>query len=134
MDKILCLVAGSAAGGVARWFLSDRVITHSKDLPWGTFVVNLSGCLLLGILHGLGDTAWPLGPRARMLLMVGFCGAFTTFSSWMLESSVLMEKGASRAALAYVILSVVLGFALLRAGALASKAVAASASEVLRAE
>lgn len=134
VDKMLCIVAGSAAGGVARWFLSDRLMTSSKELPWGTLVVNLSGCLLLGILHGMGDALWPLGPRARMLLMVGFCGAFTTFSTWMLESSILMEKGASRAALAYIIISVALGFALLRVGALASKAASAPARAALRAE
>ncbi len=134
VDKMLCLVAGSAAGGVTRWFLSDRIMTTSKELPWGTLIVNLSGCLMLGILHGMGDTAWPLSPRARMLLMVGFCGAFTTFSTWMLESSILMEKGASRAALAYIILSVALGFALLKAGMLASKAALAPARAIIGTE
>lgn len=121
LDKMLCLVAGSAVGGVARWFLIDFAARNSKDLPWGTLIVNLSGCLLLGVLHGMGDTSWPLGPRTKMLLMVGFCGAFTTFSTWMLESSILMEKGASRAALAYIVLSVALGFALLRVGAAAAR-------------
>lgn len=135
LDKMLCLVAGSAVGGVTRWFLSDyAAASDSKNLPWGTLIVNLSGCLLLGLLHGLGETPWPLGPRARMLLMVGFCGAFTTFSTWMLESSILMEKGASRAALSYIILSVVFGFALLRVGALASKAASISARAAVRAE
>jgi len=133
VDKMLCLVAGSAVGGVARWFLSDRVITTSRELPWGTLIVNLSGCLLLGVLHGM-ENASPLSPRARMLLMVGFCGAFTTFSTWMLESSILMEKGASRTALAYMVLSVTLGFALLRLGAIASKAVSAPTSATIRAE
>lgn len=126
LDKILCLVAGSAVGGMARWFLTDYAASSSKDLPWGTLIVNLSGCLLLGLLHGMGDTPWPLGPRARMLLMVGFCGAFTTFSTWMLESSILMEKGASRAAFAYIVLSVVLGFSLLKIGAGTSRTAFAS--------
>jgi len=117
MDRMLCLAAGSVAGGFARWLLSDFMIAPGSKLPWGTLVVNLSGCLLMGILHGLGENSSIMSVRGRMLLLVGFCGAFTTFSTWMLESSVLMDKGASRTALAYILVSVILGFAFLRAGA-----------------
>ena len=120
MNAMICLAAGSLVGGFARWLLSDAV---SRGLgvrfPFGTLAVNLSGCFLIGALHGLGEAR--LGAQGRLLLMTGFCGAFTTFSAWILESSTLIDRGEWRGALGYVLASVVLGLALFRAGAAATR-------------
>lgn len=122
MEKMLCLAAGSLVGGFARWLASD--FAGGSRFPFGTLLVNLSGCLLIGVLHGLGDAR--LSGNGRMLLMIGFCGAFTTFSTWMLEASSMLDRADSRGALAYVMASVVLGFVLLRAGSFAARALAGS--------
>lgn len=110
---------GSLIGGFARWFLTDAIQASSASrFPFGTLGVNLLGCLLIGVLHGVGESR--LGPHGRLLLMTGFCGAFTTFSTWMLESSVMLDRGDWRGVLAYMTLSVVLGFVLFRLGSMAA--------------
>ncbi|HRY29999.1 MAG TPA: CrcB family protein, partial [Elusimicrobiota bacterium] len=88
MEKWIYLAVGSVAGGFARYLLSGAV--HSKwgsGFPYGTLAVNLCGCFLIGLLNGLAEEKFLLNPHARLLLMTGFCGAFTTFSTIMLESS-----------------------------------------------
>lgn len=119
MEKILGLAAGSVAGGVARWLVADW-LRHPR-FPYGTLAVNLSGCLLVGLLHGLGESR--LSPGARLLLVTGFCGAFTTFSAWILESSSLLDRGDWRSAAVNIAGSVVLGLALFRAGQAAGRLV-----------
>ena len=117
MDKILSLAVGSMAGGMARWFLSEAVARAvGRSFPYGTLTVNLAGCFILGLLYSLGESRLPLSPAARMLLMVGFCGSFTTFSTFMLESSAMADKGNLSGALGYIVVSVLLGFGLFRAG------------------
>ena len=120
MDKIFCLGIGSLVGGFSRWLMADALQSSSgSSFPFGTLAVNLSGCLLIGALHGLGESR--LGPHGRVLLMTGFCGAFTTFSTWMLESSVMLDRGDWRGVFLYMALSVALGFALFRLGAMAAQ-------------
>lgn len=121
MDKVLCLAAGSLAGGFARWLIADAFQKQAGGFPLGTLLVNLSGCLIIGILHGLGETRLPLSPHGRMLLMVGFCGAFTTFSALILESSVMIDKGNTSGAAAYVAASVLIGLLFFRSGAAAAR-------------
>lgn len=120
MDKALCLAVGSLAGGFARWAMSEAIAQRTGGrFPFGTLAVNLLGCLLIGVFHGLGESR--LGAQGRMLLMVGLCGAFTTFSTAILEGSTLVDRGDWRSALTYLAASVVLGFALFRAGAAATR-------------
>lgn len=120
MDKVLCLGVGSLVGGFARWFMADAFQSASgSGFPFGTLAVNLSGCLFIGVLHGFGESR--LGPHGRLLLMTGFCGAFTTFSTWMLESSVMLDRGDWRGVFLYMTLSVALGLALFRLGATAAQ-------------
>lgn len=130
MNMAICLAAGSLVGGFARWLLAGAVHgAVGSRFPFGTLAVNLSGCLLIGALHGLGEVR--LGAQGRMLLMVGFCGAFTTFSAWMLESSAMLDRGDWKGASAYLVLSVILGFALFRLGAAAGRIVSAPAIQVM---
>jgi CrcB protein len=111
------LAAGSVAGGLCRYGLFSTV--HGRlgfHFPFGNFAVNLSGCLLIGILNALADAKAWVGPHERLLLMTGFCGAYTTFSSLIMETSDLMRRGNLGLAAANVLGSVVLGFAFFRLG------------------
>lgn len=115
--KILHLVLGSMAGGLARYFLANAVYrTAGAGFPYGTLAVNLAGCFILGALAGLAEDKLLLGADARLLLMIGFCGAFTTFSTFIFETDNLLREGEWLAAFLNVTVSVVLGFALFRGG------------------
>lgn len=117
MDKWAGLVAGSVAGGVARYVLAGIVYQAlGTRFPYGTLIVNLVGCFLIGVLNSLAEVKFLLGPNARVLLMIGFCGAFTTLSTLMLETSNLMKDGETARALANVAATIILGFLLFRVG------------------
>ena len=99
------LVGGT--GSVLR-FLVDRTVARrlSRPFPFGTLVVNISGATLLGFLGGLA-----LNKEAALLAGTAFVGAYTTFSTWMLETQRLGEERQAWAALANIVVSVVLGVA-----------------------
>jgi len=109
----LILVAlGGAAGAVTRYVVDGFVAERAAGaFPWGTFVINLSGSLLLGLLFALTIERGVLPPSIRAPLMIGFLGAYTTFSTLMVESWRLWEGGALGLALANAFGSVVLGLA-----------------------
>ncbi len=112
------LAAGGLAGTFARYGLSHLLRQRFGDaFPMGTLVVNLSGCLLIGFFAALAEQKSILGPNARMLLMVGFCGAYTTFSTFIFESAMLARNGHALTACANVLVSVGLGFACFQLGA-----------------
>lgn len=136
MDRVLALGIGSLVGGFARWIIGESVMQRigQPSLPYGTLAVNLIGCLLIGLLYGASDGPWPLSARGRMLLMTGFCGAFTTFSALVLETSMMIDKGNSRGALAYVLASVLLGLFVFRGGAAVARVAAANARLEARSE
>ncbi|MDD5560945.1 MAG: fluoride efflux transporter CrcB [Candidatus Omnitrophica bacterium] len=118
MIKLVNLIIGGAAGTVARYFLSGAVYrVMGSGFPYGTLVVNISGCFILGILASLSDKKFMLGPDARLLLMIGFCGAFTTFSTWLFETDSLVRNGQVMIAFINIFASIVFGFILFRAGA-----------------
>jgi CrcB protein len=92
-------VAAGAAGAPARYLL-DRAVAERVEgaFPWGTFVINITGSFLLGFLTGLGlNHAFPKVPR--VVLGTGFCGAYTTFSTFTFETVRLLEEGAVAEAL-----------------------------------
>lgn len=111
------LLAGGTAGVFARYFVSLAVFGLLGGwLPWGTLAVNLTGCLLIGFFDAAAAKRGFGGPHGRMLLMTGFCGAYTTFSSLILEFDSLLRTAPLRGA-GYVLISVAAGLALFRAGA-----------------
>jgi CrcB protein len=119
MIKFLNLIIGGAAGTVARYLLAGFVYRIAGTaFPYGTLIVNISGCFILGILASLADKKFALGPDARVLLMIGFCGAFTTFSTLIFESDNLLRNGQAIRAFTNVFVSVILGFVLFRVGSL----------------
>lgn len=99
----VALIGG--VGAVTR-FLVDRAVSKSSSFPYGTFVVNLSGAWLLGFFGGLA-----LSPSVALLAGTAFVGAYTTFSTWMLETQRLGEERQVWFALANIVASVVLGLA-----------------------
>ncbi len=112
---ILFIGAGSFLGGVARYLLSQAVQSSANSsFPWGTMVVNVAGCLLIGILYGLFERNHVGNEALRMFLTVGFCGGFTTFSTFVHENYALLGDGNFLHAVLYPVLSFALG--LLAAG------------------
>ena len=105
------LIAGGA-GAVLR-FLVDQTVGRrvARPFPFGTLTVNISGAALLGVINGLA-----LGRDAALLADTAFVGAYTTFSTWMLESQRLGEERQLRPALANIIVSVALGLAAAQLG------------------
>ncbi|MER6300223.1 fluoride efflux transporter CrcB [Kitasatospora sp. NPDC001539] len=113
----LLVVAGAAVGAPLR-YLTDRAVQsrHDSVFPWGTFTVNVSGCLVLGLLTG-AVAAGAASEQVRLLVGTGFCGALTTYSTFSYETLRLAESGAVRYAAANVAGSLAAGLAAVYAGA-----------------
>ena len=105
MIRNLLLVAiGGAIGSVFRYLLSGI----NTSFPWGTFAVNILGSLLIGLLVGLISKG-VLSPEMKLLMVTGFCGGFTTFSTFANESFGMMKAGDVLQMALYVGVSVVIG-------------------------
>ena len=86
MLKLFCIAAGGALGAVARYGLSPWVQSiTSATFPWGTLCVNTVGSLLIGVFLGISELT-PVSPAIRLLFAIGFLGAFTTFSTYSMET------------------------------------------------
>ena len=108
---------GGFAGAIARYVVDGAVADRTGGgLPWGTLVVNLSGSFLLGFLFAMTTERAILPADVRGPVMIGFIGAYTTFSTFMLESWRLVETGAWPAALANLGGSLALGLVAVVAG------------------
>jgi fluoride exporter len=104
----LCVALGSALGGSARYAISSVVASWiDATFPWGTLFVNISGCFIIGVFSTLiGPNGTFLVPaNARLFLMVGICGGYTTFSSFSLEALNLARNGEWLGAGGYVMAS-----------------------------
>ncbi len=109
MSMILSVAAGGAAGAVARYGVM-RAATHwfGVGFPYGTFLVNFIGSLLMGLAVGLFAKHLPVSEEMRALVAVGFLGSFTTFSTFSLDVVTLFQRGENMAVMGYIFLSVVL--------------------------
>ena len=91
---LLFLAVGGAFGAVSRYLVQGWVQDLADGrFPWGTFAVNISGSFVLGLVFALTMDRAILSPEIRIPLMIGFIGSYTTFSTLMLESWVLVEEG-----------------------------------------
>jgi CrcB protein len=105
----LAFLAGGAAGAPSRYLLDGYVQSNTKGAyPWGTFTINAAGSLVLGVLTGLA-LRHGLSPTTKIVLGTGFCGAFTTFSTFTFETVRLAEEGATNEALRNIAANVVVG-------------------------
>jgi CrcB protein len=118
MRALLLVAIGGALGSMARYKLSGWVLHHATNwrFPISTFLVNVSGCLIAGVLAGMSAKHNVFSPDARLLLFTGLLGGFTTFSAFGLEAVLLMKRGEWTVALGNVGLSVAVGLLALWAG------------------
>lgn len=116
MKLFIWVALGSGLGGVLRYAVSTLFLDKTKtEFPTGTFIVNLAGCLLIGILFGLFQKSKPdLG--WQLFLTTGLLGGFTTFSAFSLESIQLWQTGHFKMVITYVVLSVIGGLLLTALG------------------
>jgi CrcB protein len=114
----LLVIAGAVVGAPLR-YVTDRIIQarHDTVFPWGTFTVNVVGCLVLGLLTGAGS------PQLQLLLGTGFCGALTTYSTFSYETLRLAEQGARFYAVVNVVASLVAGLGAAFVGAAVAQAI-----------
>ena len=123
--NVLAVFLGSGLGGVCR-YLAGKAIQANAGFtlfPWGTFAVNVCGCFLIGLVYGLcehyaathpGDKL--ISSQIRLLLTVGFCGGFTTFSTFINENYLLFKSSNILLVIVYMAMSVSVGLALLYVG------------------
>ncbi|RDG36244.1 fluoride efflux transporter CrcB [Streptomyces corynorhini] len=119
----LLVILGATVGAPLR-YLTDRSVQrrHDSVFPWGTLVVNVAGCLILGLVTG-AVTAGAASSRTQLLLGTGLCGALTTYSTFSYETLRLAEDGARFYALANVAASVAAGLGAVYAGVAVAGAV-----------
>jgi CrcB protein len=111
---IASIALGGAIGAVARHSVSVMMGSMlGNGFPWGTVTVNIVGSFLMGALIELSALKLSIGPEMRALLVTGFLGAFTTFSTFSLDVATLYERGNLGLAALYVIVSVVVGISAL---------------------
>ena len=112
MNRIFLLVGiGGFIGSISRYY-SQQIISKRfpSALPYGTLTVNIVGCCLIGIIYALSEKGNILTPEWRIFLATGFCGGFTTFSTFSYESINLINDGEWFNVSLYVAISVIIGF------------------------
>jgi fluoride exporter len=121
--QILLVAFGSALGGLARWGVTVGLARAlGTAFPWGTFLINITGCLFLGwfmTLVGdrlLPEAGWLRTEDLRLMVAVGFTGAYTTFSTFEYEAHGLLRDGDGLAGTTYLFASVFLGLVAVRFG------------------
>ena len=115
LKNILLVGAGSFFGGALRYIVS-LLVKYTGGFPWATFTVNLLGCLLIGVLWGIFSRCANASQQLVLFLSVGFCGGFTTFSTFSKESFQLIQSGNWLYFSLYVAGSILLGLLLVAVG------------------
>jgi CrcB protein len=110
LKTLLVIGSGSFLGGVARYLTTKLIQNFAvSTFPFGTMVVNLLGCLLIGLIFGISERTNLINDEWRLFLTVGFCGGFTTFSAFANENVILLRDGNFYFFALYTGLSVFLG-------------------------
>lgn len=118
MLKMMLLAGCGGFVGTALRFLTGKICAqiHLGNFPLGTFVVNIVGSLIIGILFGMAEQRGMLSQAMSAVLVTGFCGGFTTFSTFADDIFLLLQKGEWMLFFAYTLLSLVVGVLLVWAG------------------
>ncbi len=129
LGRVLALSAGGVLGVNARYWLGVWISKWaSPQFPWATFVINVSGSFAIGFLTVL-LARWLPHPNVRMLLLVGFLGGYTTFSTFAYESATLLERGETGLAVANLAGSVGAGFVAVMLGISLARGLTAAAED-----
>jgi fluoride exporter len=115
-DVLAAVAAGGALGAPARYGFIRLMATRAGTFPWATLIVNVSGCAALGFLLVLVLDRFPPTRYVRPFVATGFLGAYTTFSTFTVETDLLVKGGRAGIALLYVVVSLVAGIAATFAG------------------
>ena len=113
MMSILAVGAGGFLGSVFRYLISLIPVSEATVFPIKTFIINIIGCILIGFIAVSVSKNVEMSPQMLLFLKVGLCGGFTTFSTFALETADLMKAGHMGAAFLYVVLSVLVGVAVI---------------------
>jgi CrcB protein len=117
--------AGGFLGAIARYAVGGWMTRRfGLGFPYGTFVINISGCFVLGLLLAVLDARATLPSQLRLLGPIGFVGAYTTFSTFEYETLRTVQEGQGGLAMLYVLLSVVVGYVAAWVGQAAGRALA----------
>ena len=109
MKIIIAIGIGSFIGGILRYCLSQFVqLRYASEMPYGTFLVNISGCFLIGVVYALADRSL-LTTEWRLFFATGILGGFTTFSAFSFETLSLFKAGQVWTAVVYAVCSVLIG-------------------------
>lgn len=120
--KFIAIALGGSLGALTRYFVASFVINRvGNRFPYGTLLVNLSACILIGFVLAYLNRHPDLNPLWRFFVPVGFIGAYSTFSTFIWETLSSMEAGAFLVAAANLVVSIVLGLAAVWGGALLSR-------------
>ncbi len=106
---VMLVFVGGGAGSVVRFVLGRWINSlHDLNFPFGTLVVNVVACLLLGYIVGFADHRQLISPGLRFFWTVGFCGGFSTFSSFSAETLTLLQGGFHFVTISYIVISLLL--------------------------
>jgi CrcB protein len=112
LGQLLMVFLGGGVGSLGRYWINLLIVNRwESPFPLGTFIVNVVGCFLIGLLAGIVERIAP-HPYVTLLLITGFCGGFTTFSSFSLENNLLAKNIDYLSSLVYTSMSLLWGFAL----------------------
>lgn len=110
MIRVVYVMIGGAAGAASRYWLSGLAQeTLGTTFPWGTALVNVIGCFFIGLIMTVGTELAPMSTEARVFLVTGIIGGFTTFSAFAYETLRLLQDGGYWSAVGNVLLNVVVG-------------------------
>jgi CrcB protein len=124
MVNIFIIGMGGFLGAISRYGVALWIGQRwGRNFPLGTFVINVSGSFLIGLLMSLFTERFMVNPQWRLLLVVGFLGAYTTFSTFEYETGTLMKDGEWLIAMLNVVLSVIVGFIALKLGEVIAKSI-----------
>jgi len=117
LADILLVFVGGGVGSIVRFLLGRWVNAwHNHHFPFGTLAVNVVACFALGYVIGIADHRQLISPAARLFWAVGFCGGFSTFSTFSAETLTLIQSGFHLSMVIYIVLSLVLCLAAIFGG------------------
>lgn len=121
LKAILVVGSGSFIGGAARYLVSLAMKNVSKGFPWATLLVNVTGCLFIGLLWGWLTKTSQMEGNLALFLTFGLCGGFTTFSTFSKEALMLLQGGNIWGFVGYVLASVAIGITFVALGYMITK-------------